>query len=340
MKIQNIYLNNVGPIDNQIFDFYDDWNDKIFSRILFSGPNGSGKSLVFRAIAEIWQATGYWLDNRKKLPNNKKKWLQQNGIAIILRELPNVANPVGIIYGDKNWFERLEIKDKYPKIEWIGELTTNKKSDLLLTHEEWFNNWSKARKKLIVDSKSTTPNMIYMDAEECRWVSPNRNIGETLPENSSLRWLVKYQVSEDWQGQLEHSLLNLKLLKLHKYHEVIRHLNRFLYDKEINSDVKQQEGQNRLQVNIKKQGQSHTLDMLSSGERQMLIKLYLIIRWLEPGGIVMIDEPDLYLHPSIIPDFLAKLELQVKEKEGQLLIASHSTDIWNRYDTRNKRIKL
>ncbi len=344
MKIQAIYLNNVGPINNQKFDFYDDWSDKIFSRVLFSGPNGSGKSLIFRAIAEIWQATGYWLDSREKLPNTStanKKWLQQwGGIAIILTELPDVSTPVGIAFGDKAWFKKIETE--HPNTQWIGEVIKDKKIDLLLPDEKWFNNWSEARNKLMISLEAAnTPNMIYLDAEECRWVSPNRRVGKMLPEDSSLRWLFKYQATEDWQGQLEASLINLKVVELHKYHNMIRHLNRCLYGKEISREVKQQEGKNRLQVNIhKKRGQSHTLDMLSSGERQMLIKLYLVNRWLEVGGIVMIDEPDHYLHPSIVPGFLAQLESQVEEKNGQLLIASHSPDVWNRYETRDQRIKL
>ena len=186
-----------------------------------------------------------------------------------------------------------------------------------------------------------TPLCCHLDAEECRWVSPSKRIGKMLPEDSSLRWLFKYQVSEDWQGQLEASLINLKVVKSDKYYDVIGYLNCCLYGKKINHDVQQLEGKNRLQVNIhKKRGQSHTLDMLSSGERQMLIKLYLVKRWLEPGGIVMIDEPDHYLHPSMIPGFLAQIESQVEEKKGQLFITSHSQDVWNRYDTRDQRIKL
>jgi predicted ATPase len=346
MKIQAIYLNNVGPINNQKFDFYDDWNDNIFSRVLFSGPNGSGKSLIFRTIAEIWEVIGYWLDNRKNLPNknSNKKWLQQwGGIAIILTELPDISTPVGLVFGKRAWFSK--IRDQHPKTQWIGEVISDKRDELLFPqakYVKWFNDWSEARKKLIISSQTAnTPNIIYLDAEECRWVSPNRRVGKMLPEDSNLRWLFKYQASEDWQGQLEASLINLKVLELPKYHEVINHLNRYLYDKEISAEVKQLEGKNRLQVNIhKKRGQSHTLDMLSSGERQILLKLYLVSRWLEPGGIVMIDEPDHYLHPSIVPSFLAQLEAQVEEKKGQLLIASHSPDVWNRYETRDKRIKL
>ena len=145
MKIQAIYLNNVGPINNQKFDFYDDWNDKIFSRVLFSGPNGSGKSLIFGTIAEIWEAIGYWLDNRKNLPNkntSNKKWLQQwGGIAIILTELPDISTPVGLVFGKRAWFN--EIRAQHPKIQWIGEVISDKIDDLLFPqakYAKWFNN--------------------------------------------------------------------------------------------------------------------------------------------------------------------------------------------------------
>jgi predicted ATP-dependent endonuclease of OLD family len=183
--------------------------------------------------------------------------------------------------------------------------------------------------------------VIYLDAEECRWVSPKRRVGKILPEDTSSRWLVKYQATEDWQGQLESSLVNLKAVELHKYHRLIRELNHCLYGKEINHEIKRIDGKNRLQVSIhKKRGQSHLLDVLSAGERQVLIKLYLVSRWLESGGLVMIDEPDIYLHPSVVYSFLARVESQVEEKKGQLLIASHSPDVWNRYDTRDQRIEL
>lgn len=55
-------------------------------------------------------------------------------------------------------------------------------------------------------------------------------------------------------------------------------------------------------------GARHSLDELSAGEHQVLILVYLISRWLQPGGIVLIDEPDLYLHPSLVSGLLANLE--------------------------------
>jgi predicted ATPase len=347
MKIQAIYLNHVGPIKNQKFDFYDDWSEKIISHVLFSGPNGSGKSIILKTIAELWQATGYWLDNRKRLPYNStsnRKWLQQwGGIAVILTELPEVSTPVGLVFGDRAWFN--QIKSDYSDIQWIGEvMQTQSKGTTprnLFLPSKLLHRWSQARNQLLLTFEAAnTPNVIYLDAEECRWVSPKRRLGKILPEDSGSRWLVKYKVTEDWQGQLEASIVNLKLAKKdEKYKSVIFRLNRFLSDKEIDPEIKL--GENRLQVIIKgKPNYSHAIDDLSTGERQVLIKLYLVSRWLEPGGIVMIDEPDLYLHPSLVSSFLAQLEALVEEQQGQLLITSHLPSVWSRYEAQGKRIQL
>jgi predicted ATPase len=187
--------------------------------------------------------------------------------------------------------------------------------------------------------KVECPNIIYLDAEERRWIAPKRNLSEPVPDDPTQRWLTRYLVSEHWKGQLEASLITLKTTQLHKYHQVIRDLNSFLTGKEIDPDIKP--GDNRLRVKLHSpKGKSHSLDELSSGERQVLILVYLLSRWLQPGGIVLIDEPDLHIHPTLLNPLLAALEKMVAEREGQLLITSHVTDIWQRYENRGKRIQL
>ena len=347
MKIQSLHMKHVGPIENRNIDFYDEWSGQIYNRILFSGPNGCGKSIVLRAISLLWDVTGYWLDNRRVLQKSdlRHNWLQQwAGIAMILTDLPHVKTSIGIFVGERSWLEGLDTKHK--GIEWIGERLEKKgksgiaRRNLVIPENEWVNTWAESRKKMILTFENAkTPNFIYLDAEERRWVSPKRNLGQALPEDSKLRWLVTYQATEDWKGQLEASLLNLKTVKLHKFHDVIRGLNEFLIGKEIDPNVKP--GKNRLRVNLKGlRDQSHSIDDLSAGEHQVLIQIYLISRWLERGGIVMIDEPDLYLHPSLISGFLAKLESLVEENQGQLLITSHIPEVWERYEARGMRIRL
>jgi len=353
MKIKALYFKDVGPLQEQSIDLTDSWTDEISQFVLFSGPNGTGKSIILRMIAMLWEAAGYWLDHQRKMPKSESacSWLSKwGGCAVIFDEIFKGSGPIGLIFGDAKWFFEVVLLDKNKissDVTWIGETIkyTGKpgrpRHTLFDTfHEPSISEWVERRKKLILTfDDAVIPNLVYLDAEERRWVPPRRGIGKPAPEDSRLRWLVRYRATEDWQGQLEASLITLKTSKLRLFHEIVRQLNNFLHDKEIETDIRT--GENRLRVKLKKRrGQSHFLDDLSAGEHQVLIQLYLLHRWLEPGGIVLIDEPDLHLHASLIPGFLASLESLVMKKQGQLLLTSHLPDIWDRYESIGRRISL
>lgn len=347
MKIKKLLFNDLGPLGTQEISLQNDWDDSIEARVLFTGANGCGKSTVLRCVAMLWEAVGYWLDYRKPLPKNhiSREWLQRwGGCAVILEGIPNTHQPIGLFFGERDWSEKLSAKES--SIEWMGESLSyteknnTPKRELFLPESKWLNDWADARKKMILSfDKSSYPNVIFLDAEERRWVQPKRNVGEAKADDSSLRWLARYIASDDWKGQLEASLITLKTTQLHTYHSVIRQLNEFLAGKEIDPDIKA--GENRLRIKLKGQrGQSHTLDELSAGEHQVLILIYLLARWAEEGCVVLIDEPDLYLHPSLVSVMLANLEKLVAEKKGQLIITSHQPEIWQRYEASGKRIEL
>jgi predicted ATPase len=347
MKIQSLHFLDVGSLGEQDISLINDWDDSIEARVLFSGVNGSGKSTVLRAVAMLWEALGYWLDHQKIMQRNHiaREWLQRwNGCGVILTEVTHAEMPIGLMFGDLTWCEKL--KKSHPNVSWIGEGVArtgkqgNPKRELFLPKDSWFQELANARRKMILSfEKSDLGNVFFLDAEERRWVSPRRNVGEHLAESPAMRWLPRYIATEDWKGQLEASLITLKTTHLHTYHEVIRNLNEFLSGKEIDPDIKA--GENRLRVKIKNQrGQTHSLDDLSAGEHQVLILIYLLSRWAQQGTIVLIDEPDLYLHPSLVNGLLANLENLVTGLNGQLIITSHQPEIWRRYENSGKRIEL
>ena len=49
------------------------------------------------------------------------------------------------------------------------------------------------------------------------------------------------------------------------------------------------------------------------------------------GGILLLDEPDLYMHVSWQRALVRELKRLVGEKHGQLIITSHSPYVWESY---------
>lgn len=367
MKIVEIHTHNLGAVPNGKLSLMNDWRGEVENRVLLTGVNGCGKSTLLRAIAMMWEALGYWLEHKKILPENHHsanyfdKW--GCSIAIVLDDVTDITGTskqkIGLVFGDQEWFNQTELNNRID-IEWIGETYKDFKILYVIQSREsyitevkdnqsdnpmpfhlptakWFETWSHKRKALMIsDSIKGLPNVMYLDAEERRWVKPTENVGEFYADLVSQRWLAKYLVNKDWRGQLEASLINLKILDNDKFNVTIDKLNQFLSDKKI---LKKLSGySNRIDVQLGKT--SIGLDELSSGEHQVLIMLFLMLRWLNKGGIVLIDEPDLFLHPSLVSGFLSTLELEAERLGAQLIITSHSDDVWRRYENFGVRIDM
>lgn len=73
-------------------------------------------------------------------------------------------------------------------------------------------------------------------------------------------------------------------------------------------------------------GATHSVRDLSSGERQALIVISRVLRAGSGDNVVLIDEPDAYLHPQLSQRLMQALERGVGET-GQLIVATHSPAI-------------
>jgi predicted ATPase len=346
MRIHSIHLENVGPFDEKVIAFRDEWKAELHPLILLSGPNGSGKSTVLRAVSHLWQLAGQWLGAPEALSKQSQashKWLSRwKAAAVIIEQIPGIEDQVALFFGDPRALDQL--KSTTPKAAWLGETKDvregpgRRKRMLLHRGARWLTPLAEGFKRLTLTAKDgETPNVVYLDGEERRWVVPTRGTGEVVADDPALRWHVTYRANEEWKGQLEASLIALKTVDPDRYKQVLDQLNAFLRPKHI--DPSPDPGTLRLRVLLEK-GREHSLDDLSAGEHQILIQLYLISRWLQPGGVVMIDEPDLHLHPSLLSQFLSRLEVLVEEKGGQLILTSHNPELWSRYESKGLRVQL
>jgi predicted ATPase len=69
------------------------------------------------------------------------------------------------------------------------------------------------------------------------------------------------------------------------------------------------------------------LDYLPSGERQILLMFGELARRRRPGAIILIDEPELNLHPTLQVLVMGQLRKIAREWDAQIIVATHSLEI-------------
>jgi predicted ATPase len=74
-------------------------------------------------------------------------------------------------------------------------------------------------------------------------------------------------------------------------------------------------------------GTTHTLDALSSGEKQLVLLLLEIMRRMNDGRIIMIDEPEISLHSTWQRALVRVLRPLAERYHSQVILATHSLEI-------------
>jgi len=87
------------------------------------------------------------------------------------------------------------------------------------------------------------------------------------------------------------------------------------------------------ELTVQRHGETISLEQLSSGEQHELVLLYDLAFRIQPNTLVMIDEPELSLHPMWQEQFLEDILKLAKTGEFDVMIATHSPYIiGNRID--------
>lgn len=133
-------------------------------------------------------------------------------------------------------------------------------------------------------------------------------------------------------SRLKHYLVSRSLLGdegrkelLEDFRSVFEEL---LYDKVLEALNLSQTG--RLQVLIKEisSGAIYDIDRMSSGEKGLLLTVFLMKRTTSPKGLILLDEPELHLNTSVCKMLLPFLIRNVLEPLGtQAIICTHSEEV-------------
>jgi predicted ATPase len=332
MRVKSIYLENVRGLPSIALDFFDPVTGQIRPRTVIAGSNGTGKTTVLDTI--------YFLMNMMvtKPEFALEKWLSPGQVQVKLElvDLPTLSHstldytyPAGwsltIALGPKSWLSQIDAPDR---IFITGDALYNWR---YVHHDEPDSvlslDWPIQREWMEAERPST----LYFPSEQRELAVKEK--GQIVAEGREHEWVWRFSDSQKWSGSLESFLVAMDYRDLMAQRErqtdagefqpFLQVINRFLQGKQI---VGVAQKSFRVQVRAD-DGQEFGVDQLSSGEKQILLMLGEIQRRISKGSIVLIDEPEIHLHPRWQRLLVRTLTDLCALHDAQLIITTHSEEI-------------
>lgn len=146
-------------------------------------------------------------------------------------------------------------------------------------------------------------------------------------------WLFRFTHDDKWQGSLEHLWVWQNYLDLEQSSQERQHLAPFVKSVEtvLGQDRRITISQGRVQVPVawEQDGERPQvlLDQLPSGEQQVLLLFDELVRRRRQGAVIMIDEVENSLHPTLQRLVMSNLHRIAREWDAQVIVATHSLEV-------------
>lgn len=170
-------------------------------------------------------------------------------------------------------------------------------------------------------SQKSFPNMLLLDASP-HDAKGSVNIGDALfvtDDDVGARWV------QAWEALYEKGEPSAEAM--------VAAVNRLLVGKVLEAV------DGRLVARLPS-GQLLSISQLSLGENRAALLCFCAACCLRQGGILLLDEPAYHLHPAQIMGLVTTLEWFCQKAEGQMILVSHDSTIWQRYEALGAVITL
>jgi predicted ATPase len=186
------------------------------------------------------------------------------------------------------------------------------------------------------------PNVLYFEPDNRQLLAPRDGLDLTrdLQDPPLYHWIARYEPTTRRAGHLGSMLYRMQVTAPDALKAILEDINAYLGGKRLAGFAPSGDLEVAIHGTSGEQAIRHPVYELSSGERQVFIMVAMLRRWLHRGGLVLIDEPDLHLHPSLRGALLGRLRRIVAEREGQLLITSQAERLWKDFTRPAERIEL
>lgn len=329
MKIKSIELKG-NPIMGDIFFDFCDSNGIPKDSILIAGENGTGKSTLLNIIHDF--ISGHMYTSTVEGENEKRVFTLELNLQEVHR-LKNFRNAEQFLSNlEERDLDVLVIEQDYSsktRSFYFPNSRTPIKYDLSILDERYqilYCLYSDVEVNFTPDSSITVTDLVvdknrdYIDSE---FMKSTKNLATEITQ-----LLINIEILDsldytNWAKENPDSKVNEGVIdkRMRRFTEAFNYMFPNKKFKKIN--------ENR-QVIFEEFGKEMTIDKLSSGEKQIVFRGSFLLKnkYSTEGTIVLIDEPELSLHPKWqlkIMDFYRYLFTNNKgQQTSQIIAATHS----------------
>ena len=308
MKIKNLHIKEYNGLENLDISFESE--GKVLDLIVLAGINGSGKTRVLESIR-------YWFEMFRSKAVNVELFYEKNEREV----LESIMNSERLTETEKELQKDIEFTDCLRNIKFYNYDYRHNKTENRNYNSKII---SRSFEKLKI-----FPKIIYVPTE-INFEEIKKAQTNLKKEYSFINIVDSYEIKDIPSyiatriSKVANEEENLTMGQVRK--KVFEEINGIFEILEL--DVKLSEiskDENSMPIFTDSSGKKFGINELSSGEKQLFLRT-LAIKMLEPeNSIIMIDEPELSLHPKWqqkIVDVYKKIG-----KNNQIILATHSPHI-------------
>lgn len=349
MKLKKIEIKDNEKIGSVELDFTK--NGVVQDTIIFAGNNGCGKTTILEEImllaengraSHIERTTGYICakiiltnEELEKIKENIKNAKYGN-----INEIEKIKNEIELL------IDFTDEKGTYGRLK-VYSISEGKKEKL-----DSYNVLHHGKLEHIISSFYSAANIDYVfndigsittidiDVTEFNSIRSSNDTGNQIKQTFIDIYNLDAQDFLEWANNNKGKSIdeNMMYLRLKRFKNAFSYIMDDLeFDQIINTPGKKQ-------VMFKRNGKNINIDDLSTGEKQIIIRGGFLLRFLKVlnGSFILIDEPELSLHPewqNKILQFYKKLFTNEKgEQVSQIFVATHSPFIINNSSRYNDKV--
>ncbi len=331
MRIESFYMRGVRGLAPIELDFADPATRTARPRTVIAGSNGTGKTTILEAIYALLELA----------PGTRPAWLRLNEVQVglAIAGLPGSSGrPLMIEIGNAQQTDGIAYLSERRTTPWSPE-----PAGYRLTRSGLLAQALPAMIERAEAGETDLPNCLYFPSED-RELRPKR-AGQVIAESQRYRWAYRFSDSTKWEGSLESFLVALNYRDLMtqrdrlgtsegEFDRFVEVINHFLEGKRI-VGVDPQTFRVQIETNghrAKSPGDGrHGIEALSSGEKQIVLMLGEIQRRIRRGSILLMDEPEIHLHPRWQRLLIRALTDLCEQYDAQMIVTTHSEEVANAF---------